>query len=319
MSNQINCKIAQDLMPLVIDNACSEDSRQAVEDHLAECGECRNVFDAMKTETPKLAVDQEENAHFTKAMKKTRFTTRLLKIIAAALAIILAFTVFYYNRHPEEFYSVGTSVPVSWIHDPHLVRTEDGIVLLQFTPDEHYKTYMGFSGLTVRTETAPDGSATLAASARFSYSQMAKLLDSPLPESLAPRNEWIYNLPNGDLALPFSDLYQVCWAGGMLRPMSWRELPAEEAAALAAQIPDAVTAEQISFSGAASNDSFFSAEQLSHFRLEIRDDSRAAVTVYRSGDEIPLCDPELYRDIQIQEPVFLGYSTGGPDYGPDGP
>ena len=318
MNNQINCRIARDLMPLVIDNACSEDSRQAVEDHLAECGECRNVYDDMKAESPKPAADREENAHFAKAMKKTRFTTRLLKIVAAALAVILAFTVFYYNRHPEEFYSVGTSVPVSWIRDPHLVRTEDGIVLLQFTPDEHYKTYMGFSGLTFRTETAPDGSATLAASARFSYSQMAKLLDSPLPESLVPRNEWIYNLPNGDLALPFSDLYQVCWADGMLRPMSWRGMDAEGRAALAARIPDAVTAEQISFNGAAADDSFFSAEQLSHFRLEIRDDSRAAVTVYRSGDEIPLCDPELYRDIQIQESRFLGYFTG-PDYGPDGP
>ena len=318
MSNRINCKIAQDLMPLVIDNACSEDSRQAVEGHLAECGECRNVFDAMKSEAPKPAVDQEENAHFTKAMKKTRFTTRLLKIIAAALAVILAFTVFYYNRHPEEFYSADTHAPVSWIHNPHLVRTENGIVLLQFTPDEHYKTYMGFDGVTIRTETASDGSATLVAAARFFYSGTAKLLDTSLPDSLAPRNEWIYNLPNGDLALPFSDFYRVCWMDGMLRPLSWRELPVEEAAALAAQIPDVASAEQINFTGAASDDCFFSAEQLSHFRLEIRDDSRAAVTVYQSGDEIPLCDPELYRDIQIQEPVFLGYSTG-PDYGPDGP
>ena len=43
MNEQISCGIAQDLMPLVIDDACGDDSRRAVENHIAGCGECAKV------------------------------------------------------------------------------------------------------------------------------------------------------------------------------------------------------------------------------------------------------------------------------------
>ena len=37
MSEKISCGIARDLMPLVIDDACGEESRLAVEGHVAGC------------------------------------------------------------------------------------------------------------------------------------------------------------------------------------------------------------------------------------------------------------------------------------------
>ena len=58
MNEQISCGIAQDLMPLVIDDACGEDSRRAVENHIAGCGECAKVYEAMKAEMPKPAADE---------------------------------------------------------------------------------------------------------------------------------------------------------------------------------------------------------------------------------------------------------------------
>lgn len=39
--NEISCEICQDLLPLVQDNVASEDSRQAVLQHIAECEHCR--------------------------------------------------------------------------------------------------------------------------------------------------------------------------------------------------------------------------------------------------------------------------------------
>ena len=36
----ISCKIAEDLLPLYLDNSCSEDSRTALEEHLNGCPSC---------------------------------------------------------------------------------------------------------------------------------------------------------------------------------------------------------------------------------------------------------------------------------------
>ncbi len=36
------CEIIRDLLPLYMDNACSQESREMVEEHLAECSGCRN-------------------------------------------------------------------------------------------------------------------------------------------------------------------------------------------------------------------------------------------------------------------------------------
>ena len=40
----MNCDIVRDLMPLYEDGLCSEESRRAVEEHLATCGACRKLL-----------------------------------------------------------------------------------------------------------------------------------------------------------------------------------------------------------------------------------------------------------------------------------
>ena len=44
----MNCKIVQDLLPLYHDGVCSEESRAAVEEHLAHCPACRRHMEALK-------------------------------------------------------------------------------------------------------------------------------------------------------------------------------------------------------------------------------------------------------------------------------
>ena len=173
MSDRISCGIARDLMPLVIDDACGEESRQAVEAHIAGCAECAKVYEAMKVEIPKPAADEQENAHFTQSMKKTRRKTRWIKILCAVLAMILLVTIGYYAANPGSLFSEYTTVPVSWIHNAHLVRTTDGHALLQFTPDQRYKRYKGNQWSRVDMSDARQlADMTL----RFRYPKLAKLL-----------------------------------------------------------------------------------------------------------------------------------------------
>ena len=44
----MNCSIVRDLLPLFADAVCSEESKNAVETHLASCAACRNLYEGMK-------------------------------------------------------------------------------------------------------------------------------------------------------------------------------------------------------------------------------------------------------------------------------
>ena len=43
-----SCDVIRDLLPLYADDACSQDSRHLVDEHLAECAECSNMLKRLK-------------------------------------------------------------------------------------------------------------------------------------------------------------------------------------------------------------------------------------------------------------------------------
>lgn len=47
---KISCKIIEDLLPLYIDDVCSEESRRIVDEHLSECSKCSEILNQMKKE-----------------------------------------------------------------------------------------------------------------------------------------------------------------------------------------------------------------------------------------------------------------------------
>ena len=67
-----SCNVIKDLLILYEDDACSEDSRKAVEEHLNECQECRNYFNKIKC-TDEI-ISEEIKKEFTqedKAVKRS--------------------------------------------------------------------------------------------------------------------------------------------------------------------------------------------------------------------------------------------------------
>ena len=88
------CGIIKDLLPLYIDGVCNDDSRQAVENHLAECEACRMCHEAMK-ETEGY-VDKEDMAdenmvNSLKTVKNKihkRIAAVILSVVAAAVACV---------------------------------------------------------------------------------------------------------------------------------------------------------------------------------------------------------------------------------------
>ena len=43
----MNCNIIRDLIPLYIDGCCSKESEEEIKSHLAQCNDCRTVFEEM--------------------------------------------------------------------------------------------------------------------------------------------------------------------------------------------------------------------------------------------------------------------------------
>ena len=156
-----DCNLIRDLMPLVIDRVASDESREAVEDHILTCEECKKQYDQMKADLPEdtRAEYEAEQQKFKEAMKSVRRTRlrRRIRIIALAAVVCLVAVfagAFAYDRlfnHytvPVELdrYTVslaqlkdGSIMATADIHDMHFSRlstsdffpTEDdsGIIL----------------------------------------------------------------------------------------------------------------------------------------------------------------------------------------------
>lgn len=86
------CSIARDLMPLVIDGACSEESSKFVKEHVSECPPCAEIWGEMKTELPRVTAEKEK-AELDKAAramkKKRRKRAWLTTIVAVVTSIVL--------------------------------------------------------------------------------------------------------------------------------------------------------------------------------------------------------------------------------------
>ncbi len=72
-----NCNIIRDLIPLVIDEAASEDSAKCVETHLETCKSCRECFDAMQSAFAVVKAKEEEQKIFSEPARKLKKKRRL--------------------------------------------------------------------------------------------------------------------------------------------------------------------------------------------------------------------------------------------------
>ena len=93
---KIHCNIAKDLMPLYIDDALSEESKAAVEEHLTSCEDCRDYYRRMhdadlpgsETSAEKV-LGRLDEAERLKRLKRKMLIRRIMTIAATATAVVL--------------------------------------------------------------------------------------------------------------------------------------------------------------------------------------------------------------------------------------
>lgn len=81
-----NCNIIRDLLPLYLDDVCSEESKKIVAEHLENCEECMKYLEQLKYSV-KIAKSNEVNV-FQKFIKKINF--KIIRNSILITAIILA-------------------------------------------------------------------------------------------------------------------------------------------------------------------------------------------------------------------------------------
>ena len=86
----MNCAVIRDLLPLYCDQVCSPESRQAVEEHLAGCPQCRACYEKMAAPAEggaelELDVEPVEAAKgFHRKLRRSKRRSVLAAVLAAA-------------------------------------------------------------------------------------------------------------------------------------------------------------------------------------------------------------------------------------------
>ena len=100
-----DCAIARDLMPPVIDQVASTESRAFVEDHVAACEPCAQVYTDMQSEVrtvePGTAADSALSfkaamAQLRKTMGWKRLKTAILAVVLTVVLIVAGYGGYYY-------------------------------------------------------------------------------------------------------------------------------------------------------------------------------------------------------------------------------
>ena len=128
----MKCEIIRDLMPMYLDGLTSEESNEAIGEHLDGCEPCKEMLEQMKQETE---VKTEETRKKINPFRK--FNRKMKAYVAATVAVCVAFGGLGYKAFAQGF----AIDPEDMTMD---VRIEEGMLYLDFEVAEgtlqHYGT-----------------------------------------------------------------------------------------------------------------------------------------------------------------------------------
>ena len=139
--NKISCNIIGDLLPLYVDGAVSEDTKKLVEEHLAECADCKKAAEDMGKELvlPVHETVRAAETSFLQKMKKTwqkrRIRTAVISVAVTAGVILGSYMALTIPQWIIPYKPVDFSVAV-----------EDGMVCVYYTGKGRINYSYGYDG-----------------------------------------------------------------------------------------------------------------------------------------------------------------------------
>lgn len=143
---KMNCNIANDLIPLYIDDVLSEDSKVLLQEHMESCEECKAVAEKLKNDLP-IAEDKDINP-FKKLRKKILIRTILIVVVMLGLYGAFLFCdltvlpVFYYGPDLMKDLTVVEMEEGLFLRRQNLASRGD-VVILDDNANGEVKLYIG--------------------------------------------------------------------------------------------------------------------------------------------------------------------------------
>lgn len=111
MTYKIPCEVIQDLLPLYVDGLTSEVTSREIEDHLRECGACRERCERMRRElageSPDRRAEEEREIDYLKKVRRSGRRKLLAGAAAALLAVaVAAFLKLFVIGYPVDSYLI---------------------------------------------------------------------------------------------------------------------------------------------------------------------------------------------------------------------
>ncbi len=142
---EMNCNVANDLIPLYVDDILSEDSKVMLEEHMKTCSECKEVAEKMKNDLP--IVEDKDINPFKKLRKKILLRTILIVMVMFGLYGVFLFCdltvlpVFYGPIFMEDLQVVETEEGL-FLRRENLASRGD-VVILDDNANGEVKLYIG--------------------------------------------------------------------------------------------------------------------------------------------------------------------------------
>lgn len=186
--SKVPCNIIRDLMVLYEDHVCSEESRQMVEEHIAECEECRKIFQMTEEGFPEISLGEDRKEVRSsidelrevsrRACKKLerRITYRHILIVSIILTVAVIISTIWTEWLKYEI----NVVPPEDIQITELYELESGDIYCTFKCKENF-IHVNSSGIMVpegrRFEGCDDGWQEI-------YFQYSRPFDPPVNERI---------------------------------------------------------------------------------------------------------------------------------------
>lgn len=154
-----DCDVVRDLIPLVLDRAAGDGSRQLVQAHLTVCPDCKKIYDEMQAAMPAEArtAYEEENRTFMEALRAARRQKRRRRLTAALLAAVLCVVAAFGGMYAYDALYNRMSVTVdNSLYTLSLSRLQDGRIVVTAREDS-----LGFDHMSVSETVVQDGKRNL--------------------------------------------------------------------------------------------------------------------------------------------------------------
>lgn len=155
--SRIPCNVNKDLLPLYVDDVCSEESKDLVEEHLTECEECQNYYEALKGGNWEADVKEDkENIFSEEEMRraassiikdiKKQISRRQAQAVCAAAVIVFVLIIFvlaglngsYMDTKLRKFPLFDTRLKVSDMRVTQLYQLKNGYLYITVETDKKF-------------------------------------------------------------------------------------------------------------------------------------------------------------------------------------